>query len=97
MIRAAMAVAAGAVTRSETAAFAREARVGRFATLVLDAVVFGFITFVVNGVYGVTQVTSGFVTTNGAYSRRRLRSGWPWLTLLGVLADSREHVRLRKL
>src|SRR5207247_9277725 len=57
MISPAMAVATAGSARSERAAFARQARVARSAAVVLDAVIFGVITFIVNGASGVTEIT----------------------------------------
>jgi uncharacterized RDD family membrane protein YckC len=85
MIRAAMAVATAGTTRFERAEFAREARVARLAALVLDVIVFGFITGIVNGVYGVTEVTSGYIGPNGGFQTTSTAVAWPWLTLLGLV------------
>src|SRR5207302_10694591 len=65
MISPTMAVAAIVPALSDQAGFAREARLARFRALVIDVIVFGFISFVVNSVYGVTEVTSGFITASG--------------------------------
>lgn len=85
MISRAMAVAAAGSTAIERAAHAREARTARLAALILDAIVFGFVTAVVNAVYGVTEVTSGYVTANGSYTTTTTAVAWPWLFLLGLL------------
>jgi len=85
MISRTMPVAAVGTADSDRAEFAREARVARSAALVLDLIVFGFISFVVNSVYGVTQVTSGFVTSGGGVTSTTTAVDWPWMTLLGVL------------
>ncbi len=85
MISRTMAVAAAGTAVSDGAEFAREARVARSAALVLDLIGFGFISFVVNSVYGVTQVTSGFITAGGGVSSTTTAVDWPWMTLLGVL------------
>jgi len=85
MISCTMAVAAAGTAVSDRAEFAREARVARSAALVLDLIGFGFISSVVNSVYGVTQVTSGFITSGGGVSSTTTAVDWPWMTLLGVL------------
>lgn len=85
MIPATMAVAAVGSVRVDRAEFAREARLARFAALVVDAVVFGFISFVVNSVYGVTEVTSGYITASGGVLSTTTAVAWPWMTLLGIL------------
>jgi len=69
----------------ERAAFGREARPARFAALVLDLFAFGFLTFVVNSVFGVTQVTSTDLNGTGTLTATTTAVAWPWLTLLGVL------------
>jgi uncharacterized RDD family membrane protein YckC len=88
MIRAAMAVAAAGVTRSERAEQARAARLSRAIALLTDVLVFGIVSFVVNSVYGVTQITSGSPIAmsfgSGGYSTS---TTVPWyvLTALGLL------------
>lgn len=69
----------------DAAAFAREARVARLAALVLDTIVFGFITAIVNAVYGVTEVTGGYIAGNASLTTTSTAVAWPWLTLLGLL------------
>lgn len=64
---------------------AREARSSRFAALAVDLVVFGVVTFVVNSVYGVTQVTSTSLSGSGTMTATTTAVAWPWLTLLGIL------------
>jgi uncharacterized RDD family membrane protein YckC len=85
MIPAAMAVAAAALESADRAAFARDARTARLAALVLDTIVFGLITGVVNGVYGVTEVVSGYISANGSFYSTTTAVAWPWLTLLALL------------
>jgi len=86
MIPATMAVAAAsAQTTSGRYVYAREARVARSAALVLDAIVFGFVTAVVNGVYGVTEITSASFSPSGSVMSTTTSVAWPWLTLLGLL------------
>jgi uncharacterized RDD family membrane protein YckC len=53
--------------------------------LVLDLFAFGFLTFVVNSVFGVTQVTSTDLNGTGTMTATTTAVAWPWLTLLGVL------------
>jgi|GEM_PF-3291556 len=83
MISATMAVAAIERARAERAEYAREARLLRVGALIVDLLLLGVITFVVNSVYGVTQPTAGTLTVGGgAYSTT---VAWPWLTLVGIL------------
>ena len=77
MIRPAMAVAAATSTWAERAEYAHDARPARVGALLLDMVVFAFISFVVNNVYGVTQHPSGLSITiigGGSYTTQV-----PWL------------------
>src|SRR2546422_11089162 len=67
MISPTMAVAAAGSIISERAAFARDARVARSAALVLDTIVFGFITVIVNSVYGITEITSSSISASGTF------------------------------
>lgn len=70
---------------SERAIDAHQARVDRFLAMVLDLIVFGILAFVVNNVYGVTQVTSGPPLSGDATSAFFTTStsvAWPWLVLL---------------
>jgi len=85
MISATMAVAAVASTTSDRATFARDARIARSAALVLDTIVFGFITFIVNSVYGVTEVASGSISASGTVMTTTTAVAWQWLTVLGLL------------
>jgi uncharacterized RDD family membrane protein YckC len=85
MISRAMAVATVGSTRFERAADAREARPARLAALIVDTFVFGLITAIVNGVYGVTEVTSGYLAGNASYMTTSTAVAWPWLTLLALL------------
>jgi uncharacterized RDD family membrane protein YckC len=80
-----MAVAAAEAATSTQAEFAREARIARLAALVLDTIVFGFITAIVNGVYGVTEVTSGYIAGGTSFMTTTTAVAWQWLTLLGIL------------
>jgi uncharacterized RDD family membrane protein YckC len=70
---------------SERAIEARQARLDRFLAMVLDLIVFGILSFIVNNVYGVTQVTSGLPLTGDATSAFFTSStsvAWPWLVVL---------------
>jgi uncharacterized RDD family membrane protein YckC len=58
-----MAVAALGEVISERSEQARAARLARFAALLVDTFLFGVISFVVNSVFGVTQMTSAFTST----------------------------------
>jgi uncharacterized RDD family membrane protein YckC len=88
MISGAMAVAAVGAVRSERAVYAREARLARVLGLVTDTAILGVLTFVVNSVFGVDQITSGSpVPTSSGFSQFTTSTtvAWPWLTLLGIL------------
>jgi uncharacterized RDD family membrane protein YckC len=66
---------------------ARQARARRFGALLLDLIAFSILAAVVNGVYGVTQVTSGSLPNGqvGAFSYSTVTSvGWAWLCLLWI-------------
>ena len=76
---------AAVATPLDRAVEAREARSSRFAALAVDIVVFGVLTFVVNSVYGVTQVTSTSLSGSGTMTATTTAVAWPWLTLLGIL------------
>ncbi len=58
-----MAVAALGEGISERSEQARVARLARLAALVIDTFLFGVISFVVNSIFGVTQMTSSFTFT----------------------------------
>lgn len=60
-----MAVAAVIAPRSEAAEYARNARLARFAALFLDGIFLSLINALVNSVYGVTVVTSGYFADSG--------------------------------
>jgi uncharacterized RDD family membrane protein YckC len=68
-----MAVAAVATARSNVAEYARDAQLARVVALVIDMLLLGVITTVVNGIYGIDQA-------GGARS-----IGWPALTVIGLL------------
>lgn len=80
-----MAVAAATVSRSELAGFAREARRARAGAIVIDTIVFSVITAFVNAVYGVTTITSGFVTASGGVYSATTTVPGPWLSLLALI------------
>jgi uncharacterized RDD family membrane protein YckC len=84
MISAAMAVAA-AFNGVDRAAFAREARSGRLAAVMVDTIVLALLTGLVNAVYGVTQVTSAYVAGSESVTTTTTAVAWPWLMLLGVV------------
>lgn len=87
MIPTTMAVAAVGPATSEFAEYARDARLARAWALLVDSLLFAILSFVVNSVYGVAQVTSGFPPTfgsTGSYSFETTIS-WPLLTLLYLL------------
>ena len=65
MIRAAMAVAAVVAPQSDSAVYARDARWARIAALVLDGLILSILSALVNSVYGVTVVTSGYFSDSG--------------------------------
>ena len=65
MIQAAMAVATAVAPQSEAAIYARDARWARFAALVLDGIFLSILNALVNNVYGVTIVTSGYFSDSG--------------------------------
>lgn len=84
MISRAMAVAAAEAIGAERAAFAREARSGRLAALMVDTIVLAFLTGIVNAVYGVTEITSGYIAGNASVTTTTTAVAWPWLTLLAL-------------
>jgi len=84
MISDAMAVAALGEVQVERAEQARQARPARLLALIVDAFLFGVLSFVVNSVYGVTEITSGAPTgTFGNYTTITAVA-WPWQVLLGL-------------
>ncbi len=88
MISGAMAVAAVGPVGSERAQHAREARLARVLAIAVDTAIVGTLTFVVNSVFGVEQVTSGSPIQNaGGFSEFTTSTtvAWPWLTLLGIV------------
>src|SRR5579864_1034509 len=75
----AVAIVAGARTvRSEQA---RAARFARAAALVFDILAFGVISFIVNSVYGVEQVTSFSSSATGTFSTSTTSTQVNWLFL----------------
>jgi uncharacterized RDD family membrane protein YckC len=70
---------------SERALDARQARLDRFLAMVIDLIVVGILSLVVNNVFGVTQVTSGAPLTGDATSASFTSSTsvpLQWLALL---------------
>jgi len=88
MLSGAMAEAAVGIVRSERTIYAREARLARVSSVLLDTVIIGALTFVINSVFGVEQVTSGSpVFDSGGFASYTTSTvvAWPWLTLFGIL------------
>ena len=85
MIRATMAVAAVVPSRAERAEFARRARWARLAALVLDGFFLSLVYAVVNSVFGVTVVTSGYVDAQGGFYSTSTTIPWQWLSLVGFV------------
>lgn len=80
-----MAVAAAKVSRSELAEFARDARWARAGAIVIDTFAFSIIAAFVNMVYGVTTITSGYVTASGGIYSASTAVPGPWLSLLALI------------
>jgi uncharacterized RDD family membrane protein YckC len=85
MISPAMAVAAAEGIGTERGGFAREARSGRLAALMVDTIVLAVLTGLVNAVYGVTEITSGYITGNASVTTTTTAVAWPWLTLMALV------------
>lgn len=88
MIRGTMAVAAAREIRSERPEQARSARFRRAIALVTDGLVFGVVSFVVNSVYGVMQITSGSpISGSFGFTSYSTNTAVPWyvLTAVGLL------------
>jgi uncharacterized RDD family membrane protein YckC len=88
MISTAMAVAAAGLIQSERAEQARRVRFARAIALVTDMLLFGVLSFVVNNVYGVTQITSGSPLSGSiGFASYTTNTAVPWyvLTALGLL------------
>jgi len=85
MISRAMAVAAVGTSAVDRAAFAREARSGRLAALMVDTIVLAVLTGLVNAVYGVTDITSGYIAGNTSVTTTTTAVAWPWLTLMALV------------
>src|SRR5438105_462198 len=69
----------------DLAAATRQVVVRRFLALIVDTVAISLLEGIVNGVFGVTQVTEGFtqLTCGGvAVYTTQTVVAWPWLTLL---------------
>ena len=84
MISPTMAVAAVTPARFDRAEYARDARLARFGALFLDTIVLGFISAIVNGVYGVLHVETFPQITIGAGSYMT-SIAVPLLSLLGLV------------
>jgi uncharacterized RDD family membrane protein YckC len=72
-------------TISKVVIYARQARLARFVAMLIDLVVFGILSLVVNNVYGVTQVTGGSPIVVGSattYFTTATTIAWPWLVVL---------------
>lgn len=80
-----MAVAAAGTTGVDRGAFAREARSGRLAAVMVDTIVLALLSGLVNAVYGVTEVTSAYIGGNGSVTTTTTAVAWPWLMLAGVV------------
>ena len=83
-----MAVATIGAVRSELTEYARDARLARAWALILDSMVFAVLSFVINSVYGVTQITSGSPAPDlGGFASYATSTvvPWPWLTLAGIV------------
>lgn len=89
MICGAVAVAAMGTIGSERAEYARDARIARVLALVVDLLVFGAISFVINSVYGVTQASTGPFVFSSVSSPSGFTTStvvaWPLLSLVGLL------------
>lgn len=88
MILRTMAVATAGSVSSARAQHARDARLARAGAVIVDAVVFGAVTLVVNCVYGVTHVTSGSPVpdmSGSSFFTSETSVPWPWLTFLGLI------------
>lgn len=88
MISGAMAVAAAGNVRVERAEKARQARPMRLMALVFDLFLFALLSFVINLVFGTTQVTSGTVPTgdSGSFAYTTATAvAWPWQLLLAAV------------
>lgn len=88
MIRGTMAVAAAGIVQSDRATQARSVRFARAIALVTDMFLFGVLSFVVNNVYGVTQITSGSPLSGSfGFASYTTNNAVPWyvLTALGLL------------
>jgi uncharacterized RDD family membrane protein YckC len=80
-----MAVTAAGAIRSERAEQARNALLARAGALVADMLVFGVVSFVVNSVYGVTQITSGsFISSSSGWASYSTNTAVPWYLFMAV-------------
>lgn len=79
---------AAAAPQSQMAEHARAARPARLLAIIADTVLFELIALFVNGVFGVTVVTSGSPAVVGAGTATFSTAtavDWPWLAILSVL------------
>jgi uncharacterized RDD family membrane protein YckC len=81
-----MAAAVVGTAPGERSEQARVARTSRLAALIGDTLIFGVITFVVNSVFGVEQLTSYSSSPNSGFSISTSSTtvAWPVLTLVAV-------------
>lgn len=82
-----MALAACAAVRSGRADQAHRARLARLGALVLDLLFFGVVSFIVNSVFGVTQVAPGSIPLGGTgvFEYQTVTAvAWPWLAVLAL-------------
>jgi len=85
MILGTMAVAAAEAIRSGRAEQASNALLARAGALVTDMLVFGVVSFVVNSVYGVTQITSGsFISSSSGWASYSTNTAVPWYLFMAV-------------
>jgi uncharacterized RDD family membrane protein YckC len=85
MIWGTMAVAVSGGTRSERAVQASSALLARAGALVIDLLVFGVVSFVMNSVYGVTQITSGSpISGSSGWSIYSTNTAVPWYVFMAV-------------
>jgi uncharacterized RDD family membrane protein YckC len=86
MIWHAVAVAALGEVQFERTEQARQTRLRRLFALVLDAILFAVLSFVINSVYGPNQVSSPEAVPSGPLATYTAITAvtWPWQVLLGL-------------
>ena len=85
MIWGTMAVAAAGVIRTERAEQASNALLARASALVIDLLVFGVVSFAVNSVYGVMQITSGSpISSPSGWASYSTNTAVPWYVFMAV-------------